>query len=767
MANHPSDEHPDQKRPGLLQRLAARQNLFVLAVVSVFLVLLAIAGVAYFFFLMPQTEIVFDSGPSLDELSEQFPQLSNILKDDKLGFVYKQFLVAYKESGSDAAYDLARKRGILNSNDEVIMTLELDTTDTTELEASLGEHGIKVTAVNGNLIDIAIPVEILQASLESETPGAVFLDISGLAHVIRIRLPIPIPVNVGDVETEGAEVIGAYDWQEAGFTGKGVKIGVLDVGFDGYQDLLGSDLPANVVAQSFRSGLAIDGTGEVHGTAVAEIIHDIAPDAELFFAASYTWVERRPAIDWLLSQGVDIISSSTGSLYGPKDGTGVPSQMVEEVAAQGILWVNSSGNAGVSHYRGQFTDEDGDSYHEFDSDDEYLGFSTPASTYMVLSWDDWGSGTQDLNLYIVDDNGDVIVSSEEVQNGAGADAGEYIQYEFPDNGPYYAIIEGVRVDRELTIDFFVNDGEVEYIDPFYSLTEPGDAKSSLTVGATDWNTGELADYSSRGPTSDERLKPEIIAPSNVSSVAYEGPWTGTSAACPHVTGAAALVMQAFPEYTPQQVTEFLLSRAEDMEESGLDNSTGYGHLMLGSPPEGTNVQPGPTQEPAPTQVAIVEATQTSRPTATPSLEEEPEPKNDDPGIATLLLLGCVVLPGFLGLGGIGLLGAAIYTRKKRTASAGESQAFEGWDWTPVDQPQVVLAPAPHDDEPSGALKICPNCARQNQADARFCGKCGTELNTAKLPATSGFKFCTNCGTPLRRNASFCSNCGHQIVRKSG
>jgi subtilisin family serine protease len=750
----------------LLQRLATRQNLLVLAAVSTLFVLLAIAGVVYYLFFVPKDEIVFDSGPSLDELSVQFPQLSSILKDDKLGFVYKQFLVAYKESGPDAAYDLARKRGILNANDEVIMTLELDTTETTELETSLEEHRIKVTAVNGNLMDIAIPVDILQESLESDTPGAVFLDISGLAHVIRIRLPIPIPVNVGDVETEGVEIIEAYDWQAAGYTGKGVKIGVLDVGFDGYQDLLRSDLPANVVAQSFRSGLAIDGTGEVHGTAVAEIMHDIAPDAELFFAASYTWVERRPAIDWLLSQGVDIISSSTGSLYGPKDGTGVPAMMVEEVAAKGILWVNSSGNAGVSHYRGQFTDDDGDSYHEFDTDDEYLGFSTPTSTYMVLTWDDWGSGTQDLNLYIVDDNGEVIVSSQEVQNGAGADAAEYIEYEFPDNGPYYAIIEAVRVNRELTLDFFVNDGEVEYIDPFYSLTEPGDAKSSLTVGATDWNTGELADYSSRGPTSDERLKPEIIAPSNVNSVVYEGPWTGTSAACPHVTGAAALVMQAFPEYTPQQVTEFLLGRAEDMDESGLDNSTGYGHLMLGPPPGSTNVQPLPTQEPAPTQVAIVEATQTLLPTATPSLEEEPEPENNDSGIVTLLLLGCVVLPGFLGLGGIGLLGAAIYTRRKRTASESESMPFEGWDWTPMDQPQDIYSPALHDEEPPPAGKICPNCARKNQADARFCGKCGTELNTAKLPTTSGFKFCTNCGTPLRRNASFCSNCGNKVHRRS-
>ena len=112
-------------------------------------------------------------------------------------------------------------------------------------------------------------------------------------------------------------MIGAIAWQEAGITGKGVKIGVLDVGFDKYKSLLGSDLPENVLARSFIANTEIDQTGTEHGSAVAEIIYDIAPDAELIFAAYQTLAEKQVAVDWLMSQNVDIISSSTGMIFGP------------------------------------------------------------------------------------------------------------------------------------------------------------------------------------------------------------------------------------------------------------------------------------------------------------------------------------------------------------------------------------------------------------------------------------------------------------------
>ena len=77
----------------------------------------------------------------------------------------------------------------MNANNEVRMTLELDTTDTRELVASLEAHGIKVTTISGNMVDISIPLPVIEASMASDQPGRVFMDVSGLEHIVRLSLP--------------------------------------------------------------------------------------------------------------------------------------------------------------------------------------------------------------------------------------------------------------------------------------------------------------------------------------------------------------------------------------------------------------------------------------------------------------------------------------------------------------------------------------------------------------------------------------------------
>ena len=164
------------------------------------------------------------------------------------------------------------------------------------------------------------------------------------------------------------------------------------------------------------------------------------------------------------------------------------------------------------------------------------------------------------------------------------------------------------------------------------------------------------------------MKPDVVAPSGVSSAAFGESWNGTSASCPHVSGAAALIMQAFPDYSPQQVTEFLTSRAEDIGGGGPDDDLGYGRIWLGDPPDLPDVAPGPT----PTQPAVAlvptktTPKNTPKPSATPKLEKEPTTTEDEfAWIANLILVVCVILPGLLGLAGIGLLGVIIYRRRSQ------------------------------------------------------------------------------------------------------
>ena len=199
-------------------------------------------------------------------------------------------------------------------------------------------------------------------------------------------------------------------------------MGVLDLGFAGYQALLGKDLPDHVTVKSFVPGQEVGDGDVVHGTACAEIVHEMAPEAELFFA----WYDGNSdtsfgqAVQWLLEQGVDIITNSTSGIAGPMDGTGEDAQVVDDAYKRGVLWVNSAGNSAEEHYAGVFTDADGDGWHEFAPGQETMTiypYSKAKGATVVLNWDDWQNRTEDYDLYLLDDNKNVVDSSRNPQVG--------------------------------------------------------------------------------------------------------------------------------------------------------------------------------------------------------------------------------------------------------------------------------------------------------------------------------------------------------------
>jgi subtilisin family serine protease len=136
---------------------------------------------------------------------------------------------------------------------------------------------------------------------------------------------------------------------------------------------------------------------------------------------------------------------------------------------------------------------------------------------------------------------------------------------------------------------------------FYTLRTPGNVPEVITVGATD-SGDNIANFSSRGPTDewgeDDCMKPDVVAPGvNIKScyvssdTAYQGGWNGTSMATPHVAGACALLLDADPSLTPEELKQVLEDTALDLGDPGKDNTYGSGRLdalaaveSLGSPP---------------------------------------------------------------------------------------------------------------------------------------------------------------------------------------
>ncbi|OQY17582.1 MAG: hypothetical protein B6I35_14420, partial [Anaerolineaceae bacterium 4572_32.2] len=247
----------------------------LLALLIVGIVLLAAAGVLYFTQSQSSQPLEITPPASLAELAEQYPKLAHVLNDPELGSVYKEFLVAYQEGGEEAAREMADKRGMLTPGGDVAIALILDTEESDPLVAQLEAAGVAVVSAYRDRINVSVPMEMIEAELQANQPGATFAQLTELEHVIGVELPETRTPNGSNIEGEGVSIIDADEWHQAGFTGAGLRIGILDLGFKGYQDLLGVELPDDAVLETF----GWYDEDEVHGAACSEIVHEVAPEA--------------------------------------------------------------------------------------------------------------------------------------------------------------------------------------------------------------------------------------------------------------------------------------------------------------------------------------------------------------------------------------------------------------------------------------------------------------------------------------------------------
>ena len=384
---------------------------------------------------------------------------------------------------------------------------------------------------------------------------------------ILVALDLPPP----------SELIGAGRWQAAGFTGHGVSVAVLDAGFEGYEDLLGTSLPERVATRSFRASGDL-GSGTDHGTRSAEVVHRIAPGADLYLLNFGTITELSAAVDFIAAQGIDIVSFSLGFIHsGPGDGTGPVDDIVTRDAEDGAIWAVAAGNWAQQHWAGQFVDTDGDSIHEFEPGTSGAGRVFQGGDLIIVSlrWEDeWGAACSDYDLELFGPDGSLVRASRQIQDCSG-DPVESLQVLATQDGEYSVRIVKASADEPRKLDLMVvgSPGRGESLSLFVeegSLSEPADHASVVTVGAVS-GVEPLAvePFSSRGPTVDGRAKPEVVSPTGIAGALAGGEaFAGTSAAAPHVAGVAALLREALPNADAAVIRAQLVERAIDLSADG-------------------------------------------------------------------------------------------------------------------------------------------------------------------------------------------------------
>jgi len=213
----------------------------------------------------------------------------------------------------------------------------------------------------------------------------------------------------------GIPLIEADSLNSLGFNGSDVKIAVLDLGFQGCTRVFGTELPSDLITRSFHSqGIE---AWEEHGVACAEIVYIIAPAAQLCLVNFETSLDVTDAVDWFITQEVDIISFSTGFYNaGPGDGTGSICEIVDEAESNGIMFVVSGGNEAESHYETTFSDPDSDGYHNVDGDSEVIPITVYSGEILKLYLSGGASWPtiQDYDLLLFDSDLNLVAASYNV-----------------------------------------------------------------------------------------------------------------------------------------------------------------------------------------------------------------------------------------------------------------------------------------------------------------------------------------------------------------
>ncbi|QCC51745.1 outer membrane protein assembly factor BamB family protein [Halapricum salinum] len=416
-------------------------------------------------------------------------------------------------------------------------------------------------------------------------------DVAETDHVEKVFEELPTKIHA---TSEGVGVSNADTVQSDGITGSGVKTAIIDLNpgaGGGFWPESHTDYGGNVV-DKIQSGdpqqtSYFVESDQMHGTGCTEIIHDMAPNADLVLLA-YRGSDNDGDIVSMLKQieqqhpDTAVVSISLGSAPTNRlDGKDDTSEAIETftnegetisdptavdpAAERGRVCAISAGNeADGNVWHGQYEDS-GDGTMVFEDGETYLEIQdVDAGAFVIANWDSWDEGSQTYSIALYEDS---AKTTEVTSNSPNTDW-SYLSIPSGRGGEtlYFEVTqESASRDHEFDIWLWGSDSDMRFTKskPDRSISIPATTRDSHTlttaaIQATNFgvepSAGDVKVYSSRGPTRDGRDGIEIAGPSRVTQTsqgygtasstadpAYG--FNGTSAAAPHVAGAATLLFE--------------------------------------------------------------------------------------------------------------------------------------------------------------------------------------------------------------------------------
>jgi hypothetical protein len=435
--------------------------------------------------------------------------------------------------------------------------------------------------------------------------------------------------------SQGVALHNADDVQARGINGAGVNVGVISTGVP---SLASSDLPAVTVNNTGCAAFSFATCDE--GTAMLEIVHDMAPGAGLLFdAGSGGGVAGHVgAQNWLAANGANVITEDIAFDAEPAFQSGLAASNGDTIAANGVTMHSSAGNLGTQHAArmaatgtGQGPDagtgpcggsEPDNGVAIAGGGDNTFDFSVPAGLTgsLTLQWSEpraifptaGQGGFTDLDLYVLNAAGTACVAQSNGGQGQGVGdtletigglaPGTYKLAVDVENAPAGVAVPtlDLRMRNTNSIDTSTRAGS---LNPDSNYTGAATSAAALNAQAS----GAVEPFSAGGPVqlltttqcaggaagpcgagqpgtlNQTAGAPTWAAADNVAVTGVGGfgsPFAGTSAAAPHAAGCDALLRDELnqPAAAPATTNARLQATAADIAPAGVDNVTGAGRL---------------------------------------------------------------------------------------------------------------------------------------------------------------------------------------------